>query len=102
MKISVKARTLNKSFFVKFCEDEKIFLFNDKQCKMNMDEFKHRLLDIVVYWDRQMVAQRGVFEEEFEVKIDKDGEIFSFYGYGKYPRNYSDFIRLLEDCSNLL
>lgn len=97
MKIGVRIKSIRRAVSIYLDDEDKVFTINGINCKMDKEEFKNRLLDIVLFWDEKMIAKGVIDGEEYSVKIKKENNVIEFKGYGKYPENYKDFIKLIEE-----
>ena len=73
------------------------FFINNKKSNMDVNKFAEELLNIVVFWDENLVNPNIVHDaESYSIIIEKDLETLKLVGSGSYPKNYSQFKNLLK------
>lgn len=83
-----------------------LLLYKENEIHLNnnkytiTDEFKERLLKIIINWKSQYKNTNKIDEEEYKItiKTEKDEEIIK--GKGSYPLNYNELFRLLGELEN--
>ena len=73
-------------------------VYRKKQEKEISKEMIEDLLNIICKWERESIDQGMIDAQTYLVKVyTTDGKIDQYFGKGKYPNNYSEFLELVRD-----
>lgn len=70
---------------------------NGKKIKLDIDKFASKVLSIVSSWEKRMVNEFIMDGQEYKVKIEKEDKTYEYYGKNKYPENFREFSKLLQE-----
>jgi len=101
MKIEIQYSSLNNNINIFADTENNIFICNNKVPKISIEDFKEKLLDIIIYWDNDMTIENYMTDaEKFIVSIETDEDYHHFTCNGLYPDNFDEFKNLLQIAIN--
>lgn len=72
-------------------------VYTKNNTKTITKEWLDDLLNIICKWDYKYIDNSIIDAETYTIKVYTEGTVDEYFGKGKYPRNYIDFINLVRD-----
>lgn len=76
--------------------DDKMFI-NGQQKQVDCENFLRRLFCIITPWEKQLVNYGVLDGESYSVKITEGDDITEYIGKNKFPKNYREFVKLINE-----
>ena len=97
MLITVILKNLKGTKKIILNDINKSCIVNDKKKNINVDMFASKLLRIVSSWEEVYENPYIIDGLSYEVKIEKDGKTYNYYGKNDFPKNFHQFTELLSE-----
>ena len=98
--VNIKLQTLTDNFEIKI-DDKNRFFVNGTQQNINSETFMFHLNNIVEDWQPKYENNSMIDGLSYSVVIDKGQDKFSSTGRNKFPKNFSSFLRLIEEVKKI-
>ena len=98
--VHIKLQTLTDSFEIDIDEKDRFFV-NGTQQNINVETFMFHLNHVTNGWESKYENNDIMDGLSYSVVVDKGQEKFSSEGKNKFPKNFSSFLRLIEEVKKI-
>ena len=95
MKVKIELMTMTKA--TKILINGNDFFVNGRRIDAEVEKFLNRLFIIIASWKNRMVNISALDADTYSVFVEDGNLKQEFFGKGEYPRNYREFIKLLDE-----
>ena len=95
MKVKIKVMSMIRNVHIKVLDDK--LWVNDELKNIDVECFLRRLFCIVATWKNTLIDLSIVDGESYEVFIDDGQNNAKYVGKSRYPKNYNEFIKLIDE-----
>ena len=98
-KISLGLSNLRKSVNLNLDYTTSTATLNGKPINLDVRNFMNKICEITSSWEEKMINENILDGLSYFVYIQKDGKIKKYEGQNKFPKNFSQFIILLDEVN---
>ena len=95
MKVKIKVMSMTRKDTI-IVENNNMFV-NGIEKEADIEKFLRRLFCIVASWESELINLAVLDGESYEINIDDGINVAKYIGKNKYPKNYGEFINLINE-----